>query len=342
MRHHRTPKGVLCFYRDVFLQANADRAPGVEASWSRYWAVGHEHSCPTSFDGFYGPGLQAFWKRQCTGLGAGDLVLDLGCGNGGLLRFLHAQFAPGQAPQLRGVDAAALRPPSFLDTPNIMIHERTPFHALPLESASVSLAVSQFGIEYGNSDETWQELFRVLRPSARVAFVAHKQGSHLDRVAADELVIGRAALDSELFVRALALTPYLRRAQSDAERAALRRDRAAEAARMKFNAAVESLGGVAGLLRHGAYAQDILETLTQVLGSASSGAGTGVADRVEAMQQGLRDHLVRLNALRASALDETALQRIRRRLLTAGFELADAAIIAERDAEMGWTIEGQR
>lgn len=328
--------------RDAFLQAMADRAPGVEASWSRYWAVGHEHSCPTSFDGFYGPALQAFWKRQCEGLGSGDLVLDLGCGNGGLLRFLHAQFDAGQAPQLRGVDAAALRPPSFLDAPNVVIHERTPFRALPLEAGSVSLAVSQFGLEYGNVDESWEELFRVLRRSARVAFVMHKRDSHLDRQAADEIVIGRAALGSGLFAHALALLPYLVRAQTDAERAALRRDGAAEDARMKFNAAVEGLGGVAEVLRHGAYAQDILEALTRILGSAASGNAAGTGDRIEAVQQGLRDHLARLEALRASALDEPALQRVRQRLLTAGFGLADAATIAERGAEMGWIIEGQR
>lgn len=325
------------------MQANVDESSRIEATWSRYWAAGHEHSCPTSFDGFYGPQLQAFWQRQCNGLGPDDVVLDLGCGNGGLLRFLNAQFARGEMPQLRGVDAATLRPASFMDTPNVMLYERTAFRALPLAAASVTLAVSQFGIEYGNEDETWTELLRVLRPSARVAFVMHKRGSRLDRVAADEIVIGRAALDGDLFGRASALLPYLGRGGTDAERAALRRDRAAEAARARFNAGVDALGGVAAMLRHGEYAREILDEVSRALAVATSEVGMRAAgQRLLALRQGLSDHLVRLGALRKSALDEAALTAVRQRLLTAGFGLAEAATIVEGDAEMGWTIEGQR
>ena len=59
--------------------------------------------------------------------------------------------------------------------------------------ALLGTAASLFGLEYGNDDATWSVLLRVLRPRARVAFVLHKRGSHLDAVAADELVVARAA-----------------------------------------------------------------------------------------------------------------------------------------------------
>jgi len=324
------------------LHADVEKASG-GASWSRYWAAGHEHSCPTSFTGFYGPQLQGFWARQCQGLSPQDLVLDLGCGNGGLLRFLHSRFQPGESPRLCGVDAASLRTGGFGAAASVItVYERTPFRALPLVPVSVSLAVSQFGIEYDNSDEAWAELLRVMRPGARVAFVLHKHDSHLDRVAADELVIGRSALDSGLFDRALAMLPYLKRAASEAGRSALSRDTAAEAARAAFNSACAAVEGLQGLLRHGGYAGEILGSVTQVLSEVASGGGFGAGDRLEPLRQGVQDHLTRIAALRASALDAEGLQRVRARLLTAGFALAEAATVSESGNEMGWTIEGQR
>jgi SAM-dependent methyltransferase len=326
------------------LQENAEIASQTGAAWSRYWAAGHEHSCPTSFDGFYGPAIQGFWRRQCQGLQAADVVVDLGCGNGGLLRFLHAQFANGAAPQLRGVDAAGLRPESFVAAANIMLYERTPFASLPFATGSVALVVSQFGLEYGNTDEAWSEVLRILRPTARVALVMHKRGSRLDRVAADEVLIGRAVLDGDLLGRAAALLPYLGRARTDSDRAALRNDRNAEAARARFNAGVDALGAVAGMLRHGGYAREILDEVSRTLAGAASevGGASTAALRLQGLQQGLGDHIARLGALRSSAVDEAALNVIRQRLLTAGFALAEPATLLEGDAEMGWVIEGQR
>lgn len=327
------------------MHADVDKASGSasEVSWSRYWSAGHEHSCPTSFDGFYGPQLQAFWARQCTGLTPNDLVLDLGCGNGGLLRFLHARFPEGASPQFRGVDAARLRTGSFgAGAPFITVHERTSFRALPLAPASVSLAISQFGLEYDNSDECWAEVLRVLRPAARVAFVMHKRGSRLDRVAADEVVIGRAALDAGLFDQASALLPYLQRAATPAGRVALSQDPAAAEARAAFNASSSAVEGLSGLLRHADYATDILRDVSVVLQAVTEGRAASPASVLQLLRQGVEDHLQRITALRACALDERGIGRVRERLLTAGFALTDAATIAEAGNEMGWTLEGQR
>lgn len=314
--------------------------PDGEASWSRYWAAGHAHSCPTSFSGFYGPQLQAFWQRQCRALQASDVVVDLGCGNGALLRFLAGQFAEGQSPRLCGVDAASLRldwlaqvAPAVRE--RLAVHERTPFRALPFETGAVSFAASQFGIEYANTDETWAELFRVLRPRAGVAFVLHKQGSHLDAVAADELLLGRAALAEEgIFSAAQAVGPYL-------ARPALRSAPDADAARQRFNAGCDALVAMSQLVKNGDYAHDMLEAIAKVLAEAAR-SGAAAEPRLQALRGGVEDHLQRIAALRSSALDETDLQAARLRLMDAGFALADSATVSEQGFEMGWVIEGRR
>lgn len=315
------------------------------AAWSRYWAAGHEHSCPTSFDGFYGPQLQAFWRRQALALAPDDVVLDLGCGNGALLRFLWAQFPPDRAPALVGVDAADLRS-DWLHGPiarRVTVHAGARFDSLPLADASVSLAASLFGIEYGASEAAWSELQRVLRPRSRVAFVLHKQGSRLDAVAADDIVVCRAALAPDgVLALAQAMVPYLTLAATEAGRAALRSDREAEAARARFNAAAEALVDLSQLVKHGEYAHDILGAVTRVLAGASAGLGAVVGQRLDGLRGSIEDHLARITGLRASALDPAALDAMRQRLGRAGFSLAEPATISEQEHEMGWLLEGER
>jgi SAM-dependent methyltransferase len=316
--------------------------PLASAGWSRYWSAGHEHSCPTSFDGFYGPALRAFWQRQAAVLRPDDVVLEFGCGNGGLLRFLLSQFAPGRAPMLHGVDAAELKPSWLqgLTAERVRLHARTAFDGTPLKDASVSLAASLFGIEYGLSEPTWNELFRVLRPAARVAFVLHKRGSRLDTVAADEVAIAGAALAADgVLAAAQALLPYLGQAVTEAGRAALRTNPEAEAARQRFNSAVEALQALGQLLNHGEYVHDILGAATRMLGEQPAAL---LPARLAGLRDRIVDHLARIEALRASALDAGGVAAVRMRLQAAGFAVAEPATIAEQDYEMGWVLEGTR
>lgn len=316
-----------------------------DTGWSAYWSAGHEHSCPSSFQGFYGPQLQAFWRRQVEGLTPDDVVLDMGCGNGGLLRFLSGLFAAERRPQFHGVDLAELRP-DWLAGPEgagVTIHARTPMDRLPLPSASVSLAASLFGIEYANGDETWREVLRTLRPRARVALILHKRGSRVDRVAADDLAVGMAALAAGgIFDRARQMLPYLARAHGPGGAEALRHNASAEAARRAFNASTDGLVGLAELLRHGDYAHEILDALTRVLGETQAETVGAVDRQISAQRVGIERHLQRLAAMRASALDDAGIAAMHERLRAAGFTLAPPATLAEEGHEMGWLIEGSR
>jgi SAM-dependent methyltransferase len=311
-----------------------------EAAWGRYWAAGHLHSCPTSFDGFYGAAIQAFWRGHAERLGAGGLVLDLGCGNGGLLEFMRSCLAGAAvAAQLHGVDAAALRPGPA--PAGLLLHERTRFDRLPLDTGAVSLAVSQFGFEYGAGPAAWAELFRVLRPRATVAFVAHKRGSVLDRVAADESAIAGAALAADgVLAEAIALAPYLHRASLPGGLEAVSADPAAQRARGRYNAAVEVLVNLSQLVDHGQYARDILGALANVLSALSD--LPQAQTRLDQLRQGLTDHLARISELRRHALDERQAQDWRERLVGQGFAVPELRVLREGDREMGWIVEGSR
>lgn len=311
-----------------------------ETAWGRYWAAGHRHSCPTSFDGFYGAAIQAFWRQHAGRLGADDVVLDLGCGNGGLLEFMRSCLGGAAAmPRLHGVDAAALHPGP--GAAGLVLHERVRFDRLPLDTASVSLAVSQFGFEYGAEPAAWAELFRVLRPRATVAFVAHKRGSVLDRVAADESAIAGAALAADgVLAEALALAPYLHRASLPGGVEAVSADPVAQRARARYNAAVDVLVNLSQLVDHGQYARDILGALANVLSALSD--LPQAQTRLDQLRQGLTDHLARISELRRHALDERQAQEWRERLVGQGFAVPELRVLREGDREMGWIVEGRR
>ncbi|MBI3191526.1 MAG: hypothetical protein HYZ36_02595 [Pedosphaera parvula] len=272
----------------------------------------------------------------------------MGCGNGALLRFISAQFSEGQAPALLGVDGASLRLDWLIDGSaqaqgRITVYEKTPFRLLPFQSGAISFAASQFGIEYANSEETWAELFRVLRAAAGIAFIVHKKGSRLDAVASDELLLGRAALANDgIFMAARAVVPYLTQAGTEPARLAMRGIPDAEASRQRFNADCDALVGLSQLVKHGDYAHDILSGITRVLSEASSSSGVVAENRLEALRSGIEDHLARIAALHACALDQDQLGEIHARLAAAGFALSDATTISEQGFGMGWVIEGRR
>ena len=322
----------------------------VEHMWSRYWAEGHLHSCPTSFAGYYGPQTQAFWRNVVRALGPSDAVLELGCGNAGLLALLAAMFPVGEAPSLMGVDAAALDNSQLATQRNshpnharICVMGRTRFDSLGLESASVTALISQFAFEYGATDAAWAELWRVLAPSARIACVVHKSGSLLDHVARDELtLIRQVAEPGKLLELAGEMIPLLDQASTSVGRERLSTDSAAVAIKANYNSSVQSVMALGRTLPHGGYADDLLRHLTAVLGRVGVAGVARSLDELAELRQGLDEHRVRLEALRAAALDTAGLDIFRERLEQNGFSPVSISVLHERGEEMGWALEGIR
>jgi hypothetical protein len=162
-------------------------------------------------------------------------------------------------------------------------------------------------------------------------------------VAADDIVVCRAALATDgVLALAQSMVPHLVLAATEAGRAALRSDRNAKAARARFNAATEALVDLSQLVKHGEYAHDILGAVQRLLAGAGAGLGAVIGQRLDSLRSSIEDHLARITALRASALDPAALDAMRQRLGRAGFSLAEPTTISEQGHEMGWALEGER
>jgi len=115
-------------------------------------------------------GLDQRWRRQslrATGVGPGDLVLDLACGTGDLAercvargaRVIGADFA---REMLRGARRRAVAA-DFV---------QGDAECLPLSDASVDVVTCGFALRnFGSLDRAFAEIGRVLRPGGRIALL---------------------------------------------------------------------------------------------------------------------------------------------------------------------------
>jgi len=151
-----------------------------EATWTRFWDSGSV----TAFfgkDENYSADFVAFWRRVLAD--PVDQIIDLGCGNGALTWIVDEILNhPEPTTRILGVDLAAIDPFAVLDKnredfPNVSFLGGISIDAMPLEDDSVDVAISQYGIEYADTERVLPELGRVLKPTAKLAFILHDEQS---------------------------------------------------------------------------------------------------------------------------------------------------------------------
>jgi ubiquinone/menaquinone biosynthesis C-methylase UbiE len=151
-----------------------------EASWSQFWASG-------SLTAFYGqadnysPEFIAFWRDVLAE--PVDRIIDLGCGNGALTWIVDEILnQPEPTTEICGLDLAVIDPFAALnknreDHPKVSFLGETSITKMPLETDSIDVAISQYGIEYSDVASVIPELGRVLKPKAKLAFIMHDEQS---------------------------------------------------------------------------------------------------------------------------------------------------------------------
>lgn len=298
--------------------AGLTAAPAANA-WSRYWATGVMHSCPTSFSGNYEGEVADFWSRSFSGLRPGQRVLDLCCGNGPLAELM---FRSKSAHGVRydGVDLAQVNPLwlgtlADADRPQFAFHGGVAAEALPFADASFDLVISQFGLEYTDLERTMQELGRVLKGTGRVALVVHHAASRTVQLARDEVthlqwLLGRDGLIDQTRL----LVPCVARSATEAGRRALATDAAANALRTRFNAVQQELSARASRASCPDPLHEAREAIAVLLEATARGGEAEGLRRLEGLAAELQDSLHRLIALCRCALDEAGIGRLARQL----------------------------
>lgn len=149
-------------------------APGDTGAWSAFWGgQGAQGLCLQMAGESLRQTLGVHWAMVARGLPPQERLLDLGCGAGVVGKLMLVE-APNLT--IHGIDSAEI-PVGVGKGP--IIHSGIAMEALPFADASFGAAVSQFGFEYGDPQQTAPELARVLRPGASFSFLVHHRLSSI-------------------------------------------------------------------------------------------------------------------------------------------------------------------
>ena len=179
--------------------------------WSDYWAQGYLTSFGQDIKSNYTGKLKSCWLEFAEKLNCNDKVLDIGTGNGALIRLIQenssVQF------NVIGVDKAIVNEKvAGIESLNILSNVSA--EVLPFETAEFDAIVTQFAIEYSELARSIPELFRVLKKGGLYQIVCHEMDS--DIVKPNVLILESAIrVQSELLVPLKQLISALKKENKD-------------------------------------------------------------------------------------------------------------------------------
>ncbi|MGB5323901.1 MAG: class I SAM-dependent methyltransferase [Pseudomonadales bacterium] len=153
--------------------------------WSSFWTRSTVTTISSMFEQNYDGAVAEFWHSVLAG--EPRTVLDLACGNGALAWLANEYLnTEAQNCSVLGVDAASINPFEVLGRdpaqyPGVSFFGDTPIESLPFDSASIDVAMSQYGLEYSDMDRSVPEIARVLKPGGVMAFIVHGEESSIAR-----------------------------------------------------------------------------------------------------------------------------------------------------------------
>ena len=215
------------------------------AQWSAYWQSGATTTFQDSFSGNYDREVGQFWQGVFRTLPTGSRMVDLACGNGALA-LLAADFrrATNSHFDIDAVDFAQIQLPSDSEAralaKDVHFYSGRRLEDSGLESSAYQLAVSQFGIEYGQRETTISELSRILADAdAQLAMICHREDSAIVQQ-------GKDGLQQQKLCAASPLPDLVRRLQKRMDQLQREgrdpaKDRACERLRERFNRSMAEL-----------------------------------------------------------------------------------------------------
>lgn len=268
-------------------------------------------------------------------------MLEVGCGNGSLVRLLDHARAAAHPAAYHAVDAAHVNA-HWLETLSgdlrgrVQLLAETPVQRLPLADHSIDHVYSQYALEYCADAAAWAELERILRPAATFAAIVHHRDSHLTRVAAcerdhcDWLLQEGGVLD--LAERILPFVVAATGVQASV---------AAQAARSTFNAALAELSR---RVQAGEFTDVLDETAQRIMhvlqAARTTGAGVSQAE-LRRLRETLIDHRLRVAELVVHALDRQGVADWAESLRAMGFTTVTLGEIREGTYLFGHAIAAE-
>ena len=173
--------------------------------WTNFW---QSHDTATSFacdysvnDGPYGV-VNQHWLNALKYINKDDVVVDLGAGNGALVKLYLDEYKELGCKRWLSTDIAKVNPAikhDFVDFIEINANDMA-FH-----DKSVNLFISMFGIEYADLAKVFDEIDRCLAVNGRYHFVLHKLDSMISSQTVLTLSVLKRFLQSSFWQSPVAL-----------------------------------------------------------------------------------------------------------------------------------------
>ncbi len=314
------------------------------APWTRLWKAGVLHSCASGIAGNYDREILDFWLRHISTLSDGDVLVDVGTGNGAIPLLARANARErGLSLRIHGVDVADIDPVADVADgaqryEGIRFHPRTSMTWLPFDDGSVSLLCSQFAFEYAPRTESADEILRVIGNDGVAAMIVHSTDSVIATVAEAQRRGCRWLLsESDLLASAGRLLGAMAGATSRDARAALARDPSAESARHAFNDAASRLMAQIEANPSAELLQQTAQRISRLLAHAFASRDEAAA-AVSGLRSWIEDEEQRLQLMQAAALDRQALEDTAGLLGASGLAVRTGRLLYGGDTCMGWTI----
>lgn len=151
--------------------------------WSEYWNMGLLTSLPIDFKENYDGELASFWKEVIEEINDDSAVLDLCTGNGAIAILLkELSIQSGKNIHMTAVDASSIQPVKISTN---FPHKKELIDQINFISncyvedmnevlnAGFDLIVSQYGVEYCETEAAAESVFNQLNNKGKFVFVAH-------------------------------------------------------------------------------------------------------------------------------------------------------------------------
>jgi len=288
--------------------------------------------------------LREHWEAQSAWLHQRAHILDVGSGPAVLPRLLRQSqgHSDAQPNTLRWtcVDQAQLDSSVLSDLPGVHGHFGRPWESLPVPVAGADALVSNFGLEYVSRDDLVHTCMSWLAEGGRLHAVMHAQGSLIDMQSAQGLSDLEFIFDELDFPgRVAALLEARVSAPSDP----MARMMHGVEVRDAFNACVNQMktrlderGAREGaLLEWLMLSRDLVQTVVEVTLQPA-------LDRLCALRAAYDAERSRLVAMRACALEQTALEALGKNLSRHGFVGIQLGSLMASTGQVGWVLDATR
>jgi SAM-dependent methyltransferase len=276
--------------------------------WEQFWAAEQRgRGCLSGAPQPLELAQRHFWQEFATRLPKGARVLDLGTGNGIVMKWL---VSTRRDLKPLGVDFATRIPP----TPKgCRVRAGVRMEALPLPDGSQDAVVSQFGVEYGELPKVLAEIRRVLKASGRVALMTHRVGGPiLEHNQRRRASLAWALESADLVVKAkaslslrhigLAMAPALRAAPAEA----------------------------AARFGPGSAAWEFAEALVQTLLLGRGDSDSALLSAIDELEAKARSEIGRIDALERACLAVADAAELQRQFAASGLGLVSSTAVQEK------------